>query len=131
MKKILKKLHLWLGLIFGIPLVIAGITGSIMIVIFSFSDIKKNISNAEIYNPSPQEIIEIINLVKEGEVSELRLPAKIDERMSIRLSSKKRFFLNLQTMEIKHDLQNSFIQIMIKLHSKLLLSNGDFITGLY
>ncbi len=130
MKKVLKKLHLWLGLTFGIPLIILGITGSIIILSFSFSDIKQIASNAESYNPSPQEIIEIINLVKEGEVSELRFPEKIDGTMSIRLSNKKRFSLNLQTMVIKPDLQDSFTKIMIKLHSKLLLSNGDFITGI-
>lgn len=130
MKKVLKKLHLWLGLTFGIPLVILGITGSIIILSFSFSDIKRIVSNAESYNPSPQEIIEIINLVKEGEVSELRFPEKIDGTMSIRLSNKKRFSLNLQTMVMEPDLQDSFTRIMIKLHSKLLLSNGDFITGI-
>ncbi len=129
LKQAIKILHRWFGLVFAIPLIISGITGSVIIVLFSFSDISKNLSNANNYEPSIQDIKMALKLAGDG-VFLLRFPAKEDGKINIRITKKPTLLLDVTTMEITNAPQNSFTRIMVKLHSELLLSSiGSYIVG--
>ncbi len=131
MKKFIKKLHLYVALVFCLPLILQGLTGSILVFEHEISDffLKRNHVFAEGEKHSVSEIIS----VAQKEIPQDFSPnfVKIDELATVRFSKKleeKFFFLeakidpvSLEILQIKNP-KEGFFAIIKKFHTNLLIS---------
>ena len=139
MKKILKKLHLYLALIFCLPLIIQGLSGSMMVFRSEISDfiLQQNYKFSEGQNHSASEIIAAAKraFAESGEenashfsVSLVRIPYQKSQPAIVRFNDKKisREVLidaaSLQVIKIKNPAEDFFF-IIKKLHTNLLIEN--------
>jgi uncharacterized iron-regulated membrane protein len=134
MRKIIKKLHLWIGFTFAAPVIILGITGSIIIILFSFSDIEKKslAKNSNIYNSSYEDLNIILKHVSNfngGEITRITFPESENGKINVRLKDKPQLLVAPNSFDIKEIPSNSFTRIIINIHKNLLVKWGDFIMG--
>lgn len=137
-KKFIKKLHLYLALVLCLPLVLQGLSGSILVIdeFFShsakISPISKNYNIETIINVAQKQVPEgfIANVIKFDEVFTIRFSKKIAEKNSI-LEVK----IDPNTLEVLQieDLQKTPLNFIKKFHTNLLIQGdiGRNIIGVY
>lgn len=140
MRKFLKKLHLWIGLIFCLPLILMGLSGSILIFereAESFFAPKYSIEQGKTHLAS-----EIIKVAKENvEDSKINIykPAQGNKPALVRFSSGKKFTeilidpVSLKILETKEGDNNSILKTIEQFHTSLLLRDfgGRNIVGVF
>ena len=146
MRKILKKLHLYLAIILCIPLLLQGITGLIMVFQHEISNsqlrAKHVFASGEIQAPS-KIIISALTQVPEGlKVNFIKLPIAEKSPAIVRLTKKiaeeKSIFevvvdpVSLEVVEVKNP-ENDFFKNLKKFHSSLFIPGqiGKNIVGTF
>ncbi len=146
MRKILKKLHLYLAITLCIPLVLQGITGLIMVFQHEISNYqlhtKHVFASGEIQAPS-KIIISALTQVPEGsKVNSIKLPIAEKSpavvRLTKKIEEKKSIFevvvdpVSLEIIEVKNP-ENDFFKNLKKFHSSLFIpgQTGKNIVGTF
>jgi uncharacterized iron-regulated membrane protein len=138
MKKIIKKLHLYLALVLCLPLIIQGITGSILV--FEHEITEQNYTLAE---GEKHQLSEVITAAQ-SQVAEGFKPnfIKLDEAVSVRFSKKtadKNSISevvvdpsSLEILEVKN-LDTNLFRLIKRFHASLLIPGeiGKNIVGIY
>jgi len=144
MKKILKKLHLYLALIFFLPLIIQGLSGSILVFRSEISDfiLRQNyqFSKGEI-RPVSEIISTAQNFTKqnfpdeENSINVLKIPYKNSQAAIVRLVNKDKKLnrdifidpVSLKIIKIRKVTEN-FFYLVKKFHTNLLIENSQIAT---
>jgi uncharacterized iron-regulated membrane protein len=140
MRKILKKIHLWVGLIFCLPLILMGLSGSILIFERETENLLKPTYKLE--KGETQEIEKIIEHATQNLDQNLKpnlyKASKDNNPALVRLSAKNKFVevlidpVSLQILEKKEG-SNSIIKTIEQFHTSLLLRDygGRNIVGIF
>ncbi len=125
MKKILKKLHLYIALIFFLPLILQGLTGAILIFheeLENFKSTKASQKPAE----QPHEIAKIITAAQKFAPQELTpsfIKFEANGLDKVRFDKNFEVVINPETLEIieQRNPETGFFYIVKKLHTNLLI----------
>lgn len=139
MKKILQKIHLYLALVFFLPLVIQGLSGSILVFRSEISDfiLRQNYEFAVGQNKSADEILLAVKnlniLNEENVIAAIRLPIKEKQAVITRVNNKndkklsQEIYLDpvsLAVIKIKNP-SSDFFNFVKKLHTNLLIDGQE------
>ncbi len=128
MKKILKKLHLYLALVFCLPLIIQGLSGSLLVFRSEISDfiLRQNYEFSQGEIRPAFEIIAAVEKTEEENLAFVRMPFKAQQPAIIRLSNKKLnrdIFIDPVSLQIikTENPAEGFFYFVKKLHTNLLI----------
>ena len=130
----IKKAHLYFGLFFGTPLVLIGLTGSILVSIFAIQDIPFVANPSHPFNAD--QISRIVDALDEqnpnGKILSIKFPKEANDNIVARMqfeSKSQNISISSNTFVVSEP-NDGLTKLLVGLHSNFLIKNGDYFVGI-